>query len=235
MTADSTGAALTGIFHHELTRNLFFDELGPESSAAWDSFRVLCIGIYGPEQDHLLARPMSPFWDNVQTPEKIETKSEIIAATLADAVSYARHRMGDDPDQWQWGEIHTYTWETEVSKMRDRLPLFKRFGAWLMAGYTDRGPYPAGGGFNTLNVAGYHKGYDFDVWMIPAMRMVVDFGRDEPLFLVNSGGQSGNPASAHYDDGIPVWLEGGNRQMSYQPENLKKQYDRVFTLNAPDK
>lgn len=235
MTPDSAGAALTGIFHHVLTRNLFLDELGPESSSAWESFRMLCIGIYGPEQDHLLARPMSPFWDDVQTPEKIETKSDIIAATLADAVSYARRRMGHDPDQWQWGEIHTYTWETEVSKMRDQLPLFKRFGAWLMAGYTDRGPYPGGGGFNTLNVAGYHKGYDFDVWMIPAMRMVVDFGRNEPLFLVNSGGQSGNPASAHYDDGIPVWLKGGNRQMSYRPENLRKQYDRVFTLNAPNK
>ena len=131
-------------------------------------------------------------------------------------------------------EIHPGT-SPQLSSLRDQLPLIKRFGAWLMAGYTDRGPYPAGGGFNTLNVAGYHKGYDFDAWMIPAMRMVVDFGRNEPLFLVNSGGQSGNPASAHYDDGIPVWLEGGNRQMSYRPENLKKQYDRVFTLNAPDK
>lgn len=235
MKADSAGAALFGIFHHVLTRRLFRDELGPESGRAWKSFRVLCRGIYGPEQDHLLGRPMSPFWDDVSTPEKIETRADIIAASLAASTAYARRSMGRNPENWQWGKIHTYEWRSRISKMRDHLPLFKRFGAWLAAHYTDRGPYPAGGGFNTINVAGYHKGEDFDVWMIPSMRMVVDFGREEPLFLVNSGGQSGNPGSPHYDDGIRVWLEGGNRQMSYRRENLRQQYDRVFTLKAPQR
>lgn len=232
MHADSPGAAIYGIFHHLLTRNLFGDELGPDDSMTWRSFRSLNRGIYGPVQDHLFERPESPFWNNIHTPDTVETRAEIIARTLADAADYAQKHMGRSTDDWQWGKIHTYTWRTPTTKMQTHLPLFQRFGAWMLSKYTDRGPYPAGGGFNTINVAGYHRGDGFDVWLIPAMRMVVDFGLDEPLFLVNSGGQSGNPASPHYDDGIPLFLSGKNRQMSYRPENIRRQYENVLTLKA---
>ncbi len=68
------------------------------------------------------------------------------------------------------------------------------------------------------------------MWLVPAMRMIVDFGRDEPMLLTNSGGQSGNPASAHYDDAIPVWLKGETRTMPFGDENIKAQYDRVYVL-----
>ncbi|MFO8112844.1 MAG: penicillin acylase family protein [Desulfosalsimonadaceae bacterium] len=232
MAADASGAAIYGIFFHALTRNLFEDELGPDDSNAWQSFRSLNRGIYGPVQDHLFERPESPFWNDIHTPDKSETRAEIIASSLADAAAYAREKMGRNPEDWQWGKIHAYTWRTPTTKMRNQFPLLQRFGAWMISRYTDRGPYPAGGGFNTINVAAYHRGENFDVWLIPAMRMVVDFGRDEPLFLVNSGGQSGNPASPHYDDGIPVFLSGSNRQMAYRPENIRNQYKNVFTLQA---
>jgi len=66
------------------------------------------------------------------------------------------------------------------------------------------------------------------------MRMVVDFGLAEPMFLTNCGGQSGNPASRHYDDGLPVWLKGEARSMPFQDENIKQQYNRVLEL-APSK
>src|SRR5690554_7869310 len=56
--------------------------------------------------------------------------------------------------------------------------------------YTDRGPFPAGGNRNTLNVAGYDLGSNYDAWNIPAMRMVIDFSQEEPLQLVIAGGQS---------------------------------------------
>jgi len=90
----------------------------------------------------------------------------------------------------------------------------------VLSDYLDRGPYPAGGNRNTLNVAGYDFGKDFAVWNIPAMRMVVDFSQPEPMNLVVAGGASANPASPHSDDGIDLWL---SRQ------NL------VLPINDPDK
>lgn len=65
------------------------------------------------------------------------------------------------------------------------------------------------------------------------MRMFVDFGLEGPLFLVNSGGQAGNPAGPHYDKGISLFLSGKNRQMSYLPENIDRQYNKVLILTTP--
>jgi acyl-homoserine-lactone acylase len=50
------------------------------------------------------------------------------------------------------------------------------------------------------------------------------------MFLTSSGGQSGNPASAHYDDAIPVWLKGETRSMPFKDENIKAQYTREYVL-----
>jgi len=231
MRADSPGAAMFAIFQHFFIRNLFLDELGPETSAAWKNYMILNSGIYAADQDHLLGREESPFWDNIHTPKK-ETKPDILAKSLAEAMTFAEKTLGGNPENWRWGELHTFSWETGTTKMAEHLSPVNRLAARMIGKYTDRGPYPAGGSLNSLNVAGFYKGQDFKAWLVPAMRMVVDFSRDEPLFLTICGGQSGNPASPHSDDGIPVWLKGDARQMAFRDENIEKQYDRVLILKA---
>lgn len=100
----------------------------------------------------------------------------------------------------------------------------ERAGLGAIKGYLDRGPYPAGGDHTTLDVSAYGWGQDFDTWLIPAMRLIVDFGQSEPMIGVNSSGQSGNPASPHYADGIDAWLKGRYVSFPFQPQNL----DRVY-------
>ncbi len=229
MEADSSKAAVMGIFRQVFIKNTFLDELGPEDSNAWDSFISLIQAFYPADQDHLLGRPDSPFWDDVNT-APIETKADIIAASLADTICFAVREMGPDRSTWRWGRLHQYRWETASSQAKPFLAFWQRPAVSLLGLYTDRGPYPAGGDYNTLNVAGYFRGQNFNVWLVPAMRMVVDFALEEPMFIINSGGQSGNPASPHYDDGIRVWREGGMRSMPFDPERIKAGYPRVFYL-----
>lgn len=73
-------------------------------------------------------------------------------------------------------------------------------------------------------MSAYNWGQDFDTWLIPAMRLVVDFGQSEPMIGVNSSGQSGNPASPHYADGIDAWLKGRYVSFPFQPQNLDRAY-----------
>ena len=70
------------------------------------------------------------------------------------------------------------------------------------------------------------RSQSFDTWLIPAMRIVVDFSREEPLIGVNSSGQSGNPASPHYADGIEAWQQGRYMSFPFQAKNLEKVYGK---------
>lgn len=230
MEKESSGAALYGVFLDSFTRETFLDELGPESGVAWQSFLAANAVSYSAQQDHLLGRDDSPFWDDVRTPAK-EDKNSILARSLARAWADAGQALGGSPEGWQWGKLHTYAWEAPGTHIKPYLSFTERQAVTALARYTDRGPYPAPGSNNTVNVAGYTVGQDYKVWNIPAMRLVVDFGLIEPLHIINSGGQSGNPASSHYDDGIPLYLSGRNRRMAFHnAELVNQQFNKVLEL-----
>lgn len=219
MRADSKAAAVFGLFQGEFPRQAFLDELGPDDTSP--AFRALVRDhhlAYSATQDHLLQRAYSPFWDDVRTPDITETKADILARTLAAAIAQAEDKLGSDRGQWQWGSVHRYHWRSPASEMRPHLSWLDRLLVGRLAGWLDRGPYPAGGDHNTLNVAGYAVGLGHDVDVVPAMRLVVDFGDPEPVSLVLAGGQSDNPASPHYADGIATWLSGGNRVLPFNDE-----------------
>jgi acyl-homoserine-lactone acylase len=227
---DSKEAAVFGAFMNSVTVNTFFDELGPAESRAWQSFLAVNNQSYNATCDHLTVRgDESPFWDDIRTPKK-ETKSEIIAKSLADAVLYLEKNLGPSPDQWSWGKLHTYTWETDTSQLSRHFSVIERAALKRMWKYFNRGPYPAPGDFSTLNVSAYMMGKDFDTWLIPSMRMIVDFSREEPMLAVNSSGQSDNPSSPHYDDGITAWREGKYLPFPFQEAAIQARYTDVMRL-----
>ncbi|OEC37229.1 acyl-homoserine-lactone acylase [Pseudomonas cuatrocienegasensis] len=234
LAATSADAALYGAFLHESARQIFLDELGPDSSPAWQALVATANSSYSAQADHLLGREDSPFWNDTRTAMK-EDKPAILARSLAGAVTYAEQRLGSERSAWQWGKLHTYSWTTETSKLAPYLSSSQRAGIQSLKGYLDRGPYPAGGDHSTLNVSAYNWGQDFDTWLIPAMRLVIDFGREEPMIGLNSSGQSGNPASRHYADGIEAWRQGQYMSFPFQSQNLDKVYGTRRLLLTPTK
>ncbi|HLD66204.1 MAG TPA: penicillin acylase family protein [Pseudomonas sp.] len=234
LVAGSGTAALYEAFLHESARQTFLDELGPDSSTAWQALVQTANLSYSAQADHLLGRDDSPFWDDLGTAQR-EDKAAILARSLAAAVTLSETRLGADRKAWQWGKLHSYAWTSETSRLANYMSPGQRSGITALKGYLDRGPYPAGGDHSTLNVSAYHWGQDFDTWLIPAMRIVVDFGRPEPMIGVNSSGQSGNPASPHYADGIDAWLKGRYLSFPFQSQNLDKAYGTKRLLLSPGK
>jgi acyl-homoserine-lactone acylase len=223
MRVDSAGAAFCGAFISSLSGNLFADELGGPDSVAYKSLQETYLMGYSALHDHLTDRcKTSPFWRG--------KRSEILAKTVLDAVGILEKRCGKDPGTWQWGKLHTYYWKTESTKLADYMGFVEKESLKLLSGYFDRGPYPAPGDHTTLNVAAYHPGTDYDVWLIPEMRIIVDFGSDEPFIGINSSGQSENPASPNYDDGITAWREGKYKDFPFKEENINKLYTKTLTL-----
>ncbi len=231
MKTDSRAAAFVSAFLDCATRNIFLDEMDNPDSTVWKAFLTINNDSYNATCDHLLVRgDESPFWDDVRTQPK-ETRAQIMACSLADAVEFLESELGSDRAKWKWGALHTYNWETDTYKMSSSMGFAERTALGFMRSYFNRGPYPAPGDIFTLNVSGYMMGRDFDTWLIPSMRLVVDFSREEPMAVVNSSGQSDNPSSPHYDDGIRAWLAGDYIPFPFKDEAVSKQYRDVVILN----
>ncbi|MCY1395596.1 Acyl-homoserine lactone acylase QuiP [compost metagenome] len=234
LSAQSADAALYELFLQESAKQTFLDELGPESSPSWKAFVANADLSYSAQADHLLGREDSPYWDDVKTAQK-EDKPAILARSLAAAINSGESLLGGDRRSWQWGKLHRYTWTSESSKLAPFMSVGQRAGINALSRYLNRGPSPAGGDHTTLNTSAYHWGQDFDTWLIPSMRMVVDFSQAEPMLGLNSTGQSGNPASPHYADGIDAWLKGQYVSFPMQPQNFDKTYGNKRLTLVPGK
>ena len=159
----------------------------------------------------------------------------ILARSLAAAVTFCESKLGSNRQAWQWGKLHTYTWATDTTQLAKYMSASQQASINAIKGYLDRGPNPAGGDHSTLNVSAYHWGQDFDTWLIPAMRIVVDFSQAEPLIGLNSSGQSGNPASPHYADGIEAWQKGHYMSFPFQSKNIDRTYGNQRLVLVPSR
>lgn len=221
LSKDSAAAAFYENFVSAMAVLAFADELGGHGSPLWENFQGINKRSYNAIQDHLLARSDSPFWDNTQTPEKHETKAMIFAAALAGSVGQCEKQMGKAREQWAWGRIHEYYWQHQFTKK-----------AGYLSFYFNHGPHSAGGDLHTLNQAGNLWGDSHKVWLIPAMRFIVDFSAEEPAQLIVHMGVSGNAESPHYADMIPLFVALRNHSLPLKTHNVERQYAHRFVLRA---
>jgi penicillin amidase len=132
----------------------------------------------------LLADSASAWWDDRRT-EDVESRDAILAASVAAALDSARARFGDPSSGgWKWGRVRT-----AAVRHLMQLPAFSALDI------------PVQGGPGTLNPSA--GGAYGSSW-----RMVVELGPELRAWGTYPGGQSGNPASAHWRDRIPEWAEG---------------------------
>jgi penicillin amidase len=133
----------------------------------------------------LLADSTSVWWDD-RTTSQVETRDDILAATLASALLTTRGRYGDpSSDNWRWDHIRF----AHANHLL-RLPALSALNL------------PVQGGPGTLAPSlgsGTHG---------PSWRMVVELGPELTAWSTYPGGQSGNPVSPRYRDRIPLWMNG---------------------------
>ncbi|MGX0955054.1 acyl-homoserine-lactone acylase [Pseudomonas viridiflava] len=223
LSATSADAALYELFLQESARQIFLDELGPETSPAWQALVANAGSSYSPQADHLLGRDDSPYWDDVKTPQK-EDKPAILARSLAAAVTSGDSLLGSDHKAWQWGKLHRDNWTASN-------PLVKQMGGVEY----NRSAVPAGGDHTTINASGYEWGKGFDARMATGLRMIVDFSLVEPMTGLISTGQSGNPASPYYANSIEPWLKAQYMSIPLQQSNYEKGYGKQRLTLTPGK
>jgi penicillin amidase len=128
---------------------------------------------------------------------------EQVDDALAAAWDRSAEAMGPDPAAWRWGEIHRARFAHPLGRMPGLEPLF--VAAKL----------PLGGDEQTVNNAGFEGDGPFDVYVAPSWRTVYDLADLDESKGILPTGQSGNPASPHWNDQTGAWAAGELRPLPF--------------------
>jgi len=122
-------------------------------------------------------------------------RDELLFATLDAARVKLAARQGPDIAQWTWGQLH---------RIKFQHPLDSAPGA---AALFDRGPMKRSGDGEVVQATGFRDD-SFDQLSGASYREIFDLADWDRSVAINVPGQSGQPGSKHYDDLLPLWIEG---------------------------
>lgn len=144
--------------------------------------------------------------------EMVETITHTMAEVYADVCS----QLGDDPQQWRWGELHQVQFKHSLAKHE----------TWS---HMQVGPDPIGGSPTTLGMAmhmgpgpGRGKADDIPcmVYHGPAYRLVIDLADPDHARFVIAGGNGGRPDSGYVTNHYAAWLKGAYFTVALQRHEL---------------
>ncbi|MFU8946403.1 penicillin acylase family protein [Mycetocola zhadangensis] len=210
--ADSAQSAFFNIFWRTLLEQNFADNLPkslpPAGGSQWFSIVT-----------RLLAQPNSAWWTNEDL--NVLNRDDALTAALSAAWTEAVNLMGDDPEDWTWGELHTLTLRNASFGESGIAPI-----EWLF----NRGPYELAGGSSVVNATGWYAPNGYVVDWVPSMRQVIDLADPDASTWVNLAGASGHAFAPTYTDQTELWQEHKTRQWIFTPDAVGTAAADVLTL-----
>jgi penicillin amidase len=173
----------------------------------------------------LVGNPANPAWGTatqVQAVDPLPSLKSVFRTTVKELAKV----YGADLREWVW---------TRTAPFYLKHPLGSHP---VLGAYMNRGPLRTCGSNNTLNkqYAFREESTCFPVVLGPVLRINVDLADLAGSVMSLPGGQSGRPASRHYDDLLPLFLEGRGASMDIDFIRLKAgALGRLQLLPAPDR
>jgi len=131
-------------------------------------------------------------------------RAPLLLRSLEAGMTATARRLGPEPAAWSWGRLHRAVFVHPLSAVVDDAGRARlNVGNWPLPGSAST---PLAASYNTAN---------YQLTAGASFRMVVDVGNWDASRAVNTPGQSGNPASAHYRDLAPLWAAGQYFPLSY--------------------
>lgn len=211
---DSVAATVFHVIHEHLIRAMLQDDL-PEPLLE----RYLKSRYYWLQRTaDLFQKGNSHWFDNSDTNE-IESRSQIIVEAGKRADFELSQKLGDDREDWTWGDFHTVSF---VSPLR-------RDG--IGKGWLGGGTHGLAGSGETLQRGHYvPKDGPYSVSSFASLRIVSDLSDDEKVLAIVSGGNAARQFHPFFKSHLDIWL---NNQWSYwwlDPEKIAEQSKHKLEL-----
>jgi penicillin amidase len=126
-----------------------------------------------------------------------------LEAAIAAAWDRCVALLGEDPSAWRWGDVHRARFVHPLGRMPGLEPLFVA------------ADLPLGGDEQTVRNAAFEGEGPFEAAVVPSWRAVYDLGDLDRSVGVLPTGQSGNPASPHWNDQAEAWAADELRPLPF--------------------
>lgn len=220
LTPSSAGAALYTTFLRKLEHIIFAAVLGDDEDllkgylGTGTTLLAITNG-YSSRNKPLIIRLLNEqndswFADSV-LPNGPRTWTSALLSAFEAALDELQEKLGNDPARWQYGQIHKMTYAHPLGRVK---PLDKIF---------NRGPYPVGGDIDTINMGAVSPTEPETVITVPSFRLIANLADLAASLSIHAPGQSGHPASKHYDDFIKPWLNAEHHPMLFDHEIIDEQ------------
>lgn len=212
--AGSAAAAYFNSVWRHLLELTFADELGDR------------VGVEGGQRwmgvvETLLAKPHSPWWDDVHTTDVVEDRDLILKRAMRDARDELTRRLALDPEAWQWGRMHRLELENQT---------LGRSGIGMVESLFNRGPWRVGGGSAAVDATNWDARAGYQITSAPSMRMVVDLADLDRSRWINLTGASGHAFHRNYTDQTDLWARGATVPWPSSPAAVQRRERDVLTL-----
>ena len=145
-------------------------------------------------------------------------RNALLLQTLEAAGQKLAAKLGPDPKNWAWGQLHRVSFFHPLDGITPAAKLL-----------FDRGPASRPGDGTTVD-ATYFGGASFDQLAGASYREIFDLSDWDNALGVNVPGQSGQPVSPHYDDLLPLWLHGQYFPLHYTKPLIDRDTTDVLEL-----
>ncbi len=195
-------------------RMVFEDELGPEVTIT-----MLRNWYFWQERlQRMVIGGSSSWFDDKTTKGKVETLDKLFHKAALEARAQLSARLGDDPRNWLWGEVHTLEL---VSPLRR-----EGLGKELLGS----GPMAMGGSGETLYRGWYGLGKPFSVTTCASLRMVADLADMDKIAAVLPGGVTGRLFSPHQKDQVDAFMDGSKMYWWFSDRAIEEHTKHTLVL-----
>jgi penicillin amidase len=141
-------------------------------------------------QNVLIKNRTSPWWDDVTTVDKKETRKDIIFKAFEKSITELRDQFGSNPKIWNWRKACQLEVKHPLGEVALLRPIF------------NIGPEPVDGSNETIQQSGFYLNGDgeYKVFFGSQMRIIVDFAHPDSAINITPCGNSGHLFSEHYSD-----------------------------------
>lgn len=219
LAATSVGASIYTTFLRKLTALVLNVQLGNEPELA-TSYLGASIGAtvslngYSGRTTPLIIRMLrehddSWFSDSV-IPNGPSSWQEALASAFEATIEELREQLGGNILRWPYGALHKMTCNHPLGTVKSLRDIF------------NRGPFSIGGDADTVNKAESSPDHPEQVLLVPAYRLIVDLENLDSSQSIHLPGQSGHPASSHFDDFLPLWRNHQYHTMPFSRDAVTK-------------